>query len=248
MNGFQRHNIHHLSASTVNLFAAEPALFVAEKLLKRRGPVGASAHRGTASETGIVMGLLNPAASIEVCQAEALTTFDRLTALSGDPRRQKEREAVPGIVASGIKELRAYGIPSGVQVKIERELPGVPIPWIGYIDLQWDDHGITLDVKSQLRLSSEISTSHGRQVALYIHGTNHQARIAYCTPSKVGVYALDNADEHVAAMVNIAQRMERFLSLSDDPLVLAGIVVPDVDSFYYSDPTTRATAREIYGL
>ena len=248
MNAFERHGIHHLSASTVNLFAAEPALFVAEKLLKRRGPVGAAAHRGTASEAGIVMGLLDPTAAIADCQAHATAEFDRLTIFSGDPRRQKERDAVPCIVASGITELRQYGIPTGVQVKVKRKLPGVPLPWIGYIDIQWDQHGITLDIKSQLRLSSEISPSHARQVSLYVHDTNNQGRIAYCTPAKIGVYALENTQDHIAAMINVAQRLERFLSISDDPMVLAGIVVPDVDSFYYSDPVTRATAREIYGL
>jgi hypothetical protein len=34
-NAFQRHNIDHLSASTINTFARQPALFVLEKLLKR---------------------------------------------------------------------------------------------------------------------------------------------------------------------------------------------------------------------
>lgn len=248
MNAFQRHGINHISASTVGLFAAEPALFVMEKLLKRRGSVGAAAHRGTAAEAGIVKGLLDPAAPVEDCQAHAVSEFDRLTALSGDPRKIKEREAVPAIVATGIKELRQYGIPSGVQLKIERELPGVPVPWLGYIDLHWDVHALTLDIKSQLKLSSEISASHARQVSLYVHGTNHEGRIAYITPNKVGVYRLEDQASHIASMVNIAQRMERFLSVSDDPKVLAGIVVPDVDSFYYSDPATRAVAREVFGL
>lgn len=248
MNGFEKHKISHLSASSVNLFAAEPALWIMERLLKRRGPVGCAAHRGTAAEAGIVMGLLDPKAEVAACQAHAVAEFDRLAALSGDPRRTKEREAVPGIVATGIRELRGYGIPDVIQGKVERELPGVPVPFIGYIDLHWSAHAITLDIKSSLRLSSEISTSHARQVGLYLHGTNHEGRVAYCTPQKVGVYRLENAAEHVAALANIAQRMERFLSLSDDPQFLASIVCPNTDSFYWSDPTTRALAREVFAL
>jgi hypothetical protein len=42
--------------------------------------------------------------------------------------------------------------------------------------------------------------------------------------------------------------MERFLSISNDPWALADMIVPDVDSFYFGDPMTRAMAREVYGL
>lgn len=247
-SAFARHGITHLSVSTVGLFAAEPALFVAEKLLKRRSQVGAAAHRGTASESGIVMGLLDPTASIEACQEHALREFDKLTALSGDPRREKERQAVPAIVKTAIPELRAYGVPSQVQGKIERTLPGIDIPWVGYLDLHWAQHGITADLKTSLKLSSEISTAHARQISLYTYGTNHEGRVAYCTPNKIGVYRSTDNDRHIAALTNIAQRMERFLSISDDPMVLAGIVCPDVDSYFYSDPNTRAMAREVFGL
>lgn len=249
-NAFERHGITHLSPSTINLFAAEPALFVMEKLLKRRGSVGAAAHRGTAAEAGIVMGLLDPAAPIADCQAHATREFDRLTALSGDSRRDKEREAVSGIVATGIAELRQYGIPSGVQVRVEKMIPGVPVPWLGFIDLHWDrfDPPVTLDIKSQLRLSSEISSSHARQVAFYIYGTNHAARVGYFTPSKCGVYPLEDAQRPIANLINIANRLERFLAVSNDPAELAGLVVPDTDSFYYSDSMTRAMALEVFGL
>ena len=88
MNAFQQHGIAHLSPSSLNLFAAQPALFVMEKLLKKRGGVGCAAHRGTAAEAGIVHGLLNPTADIKDCQALALAEFDKLAALSGDPKRQ----------------------------------------------------------------------------------------------------------------------------------------------------------------
>lgn len=248
MNGFQRHNITHLSASSINMFAAEPAIWIMERLLKKRGPVGCSAHRGTAGEAGIVHGLLNPKAEVAECQAIALAEYDRLTALSGDPKRIKEREALPGIVATGLAELRQYGIPDEVQKRIEVTLPDVPVPFLGFADLGWSNHALTLDIKTQLRLNSEISTAHARQVALYIHGTNREARVSYITPAKIGVYRLDNAADHIAALTNIAQRMERFLSISSDPAELAAIVVPDTESFYYADPTTRAMARETYGL
>ena len=197
MNGFELHNYKTLSASAVNLFAANQPMWVMEKLLKIRSPVGASAHRGSAAESGIVHGLLNPAASIEECQEIAVAEFDRLTALSADPRRTKERAGVPLIVASAIPELRLYGVPDQIQAKVEREIPGVPVPFIGYIDLGWTEHGIILDLKSSLRVPSEISEPHARQVSIYVHGTNHEGRVAYCGTNKMSVFKLENADQHV---------------------------------------------------
>jgi hypothetical protein len=248
MNAFERYGITHLSASSLSVFASQPALWVMERLMKRRGPVGCAAHRGSAAEAGIVMGLLDPAATIEACQAHALTEYDRLTALSGDPRRAKERDAVPAIVATALPTLREYGIPDGVQVKVERRLDGVPVPFLGFVDVRWSQHGMLLDIKSQLRLSSEISETHARQVALYAHGTNDAAGIAYCTPQKIGIYRLEDAATHTAAMANIAKRLEAFLSLSDDPAKLCAAVCPDYGSFYWNEPHTRALGKELFGF
>lgn len=247
-SSYARHGIDHLSVSSVGLFAAEPALFVAERLMKRRAPVGAAAHRGNAVEAGIVMGLMNPQVDIDLCQAHAVAEFDKLTALSGDPRRAKEREGIPGMVKQGIDKLRPRGIPSITQGRIDVLLPGVPIPWVGYLDLHYEQHGCTLDLKTTHRLPSEVSRSHARQVSLYTYGTNHDARVAYITPSKSAVYLIEDRNQHISDLINIAQRLERFLGLSDDPTFLASIVCPDVDSFWYSEPTARATCKEIFGL
>ena len=248
MNPFEAHGIAHLSPSSLNLFATQPSLFVMQKLLGKRGHVGCAAHRGTAAEAGIVHGLLNPDATIEACQALALADYDRLSIMSGDPRRDKERDAVPPIVATAIPELRQYGIPDGVQLRVDRQLEGVPVPLLGYIDVRWSQHGITLDIKSQLRLSSEISDSHARQVSLYVHSTNDEGRIAYCTPNKIGVYRLVDAAKHISDLTNIALRLQAFLSFSADPMVLAAAVVPDLTHYFWSDPHTRAMGREIFGF
>ena len=54
MNPFERHGIGHLSASSINLYAAQPAIWVMQRLLKKAGPVGAAAHRGTAADQKIL--------------------------------------------------------------------------------------------------------------------------------------------------------------------------------------------------
>jgi hypothetical protein len=247
-NPFATHGIDHLSASSLNLFAAAPAVWVLEKILKRRQPVGAAAHRGTAVEDGIVLGL--GGAPLDECVAVALAKFDAKAALSGDPRKDKERAGIPAMVKHGLDELLAYGQPTSCQGKIEHRFDGLEVPLIGYYDFYWADHGILVDLKTTFRLPSQISTSHARQVALYkaTLSDNLDARISYVTDKKAATYRLENARAHLDAMRAIALTVQRFLSLSDDPHVLAGLVVPDVDSFYLADPAARSEAHRVWGV
>ena len=66
-NPFERHGIEHLSASSLNLWAAEPALWIMERLLGRKALPGVPAARGKAVEHGVHLGLSNPRLSIEEC-------------------------------------------------------------------------------------------------------------------------------------------------------------------------------------
>lgn len=236
-------NYNRHSPSALNLFAAEPAMFVLERILGIRQPVGAPAHRGTAVEAGVTVGLLDPKASLESCIAEAHKKYDTITALSGDARRESYRETISDMVAAALKELRPYGIPSGVQGFIEWKPEGLKLPVVGYYDFEWSDHGILIDLKTTERLPSAIKIGHARQVALYA-SDNVDARLTYITPKKSATYRLENKREHRAALHQIALKVENFLALSDKPEVFTGITVPDLESFYWSAPAARQLAFE----
>jgi hypothetical protein len=252
-NAFERHGLDHLSASSINLFVAQPAMWAMQKLMGRKSGVGPAAHRGTSIEAGVEMGLFEPDASVEACQELAVARFNQLTALSGHPGVEKERAGIAPAVAIGLKELRQYGVPATAdgnrQHRIEVMIPGVPVPFIGWLDFWFPDHGIIVDLKTQLRLSSKISDPHARQGAIYLaaHG-NSEIRFAYVTPQKVGVYKLEDPRSHLSRVVSIANSIERFLSLSDDGAALTGSLSPDFDSFYWNDPGAQAAAQEIWGL
>lgn len=250
MSGLIKHGRKHVSVSQCNLFQNSVWLYVFEQLMGNRGSVGAAAHRGTAAEAGVTMGLMKPDTPLEECQEHALREFDRLTALSGDPNREKERDGIAGIVEQALNELRPYGVPSHVQHEIMWQHPDLPVPFKGYIDFMWEDHGIILDMKTQLRLSSEVSTSHARQVALYgaAVSDNFGLRVGYFTPKKCAVYQVENAKQHLESLVRIAQTIDRFLDLHDDPNELLKLAVPNPDSFYFSDPKIRQKAFEISGI
>lgn len=250
INGLANYGIEHLSPSSLNLFAQQPALWIPNYLLKRRTPMGAAVHRGSAVEAGVEAGLLDPTKRGHECQEIALVKYDSLMpktlGVSTDPGYQKERDAIPGMVTRALHELQQYGVPK-CQGLVSHTFEDVPVPIIGKYDFLFEEHGIIVDLKTQLRLSSSISTNHSRQVGLYVHGTNWEARVCYTTPSKLAVYRVEDPAASVEALCNIARRLNRFLAVSKDPMELAGMVTPDVDSFYWNG-AARALCREIYGL
>lgn len=223
----------HYSPSSLNLFCASPSMFVLERVLGRRQPVGVPAHRGTAVEAGVTAGLMELEKPIDECAEIALKKYDTITALSGDARRADYRETVPAMVATALKELRPYGAPTRTQGFVEWRPDGLNAPIIGYFDFAWDTHGIIVDLKTTEKMPSSIKIGHARQVALYASSDNFDARLTYTTPKKVTTYQLENVRAHRAALHEIALRVERFLALSEDPEFFLSITAPDYESFYW---------------
>lgn len=241
--------INRHSPSSLNLFCASPAMFVLEKVLGHRQPVGSPAHRGTAVEDGVTHGLLNSKADLQDCYDVAFKKYDTITALSGDKRREDYRATIPDMVKSALEELRPYGVPSQCQQFVEWKPDGLQYPIVGYLDYRWESHGIVVDLKTTEKLPSSIKIPHARQVALYSTqtGDNVDARLSYVTPKKRATYQLENTRDHLNALHQIALRCEAFLDLSDDPSFFTKIIVPDLESFYWGGPA-RQLAFEHWGV
>lgn len=231
--------IERHSPSSLNLFCASPSMFVLERILGRRQPVGAPAHRGTAVEDGVTAGLMEPSKSFADCAAVAFKKYDSITALSGDKRREEYRATIPDMVKSALEELRPYGIPTHCQGFIEWRPDGLKCPIVGYYDYHWSQHNITTDLKTTEKLPSSVKIPHARQVALYVTTNNADARATYVTPKKRATYQIENIDEHRKALHQIALRCEAFLALSEDPAFFTSITAPDFESFYWSGPARQ---------
>jgi hypothetical protein len=54
--------------------------------------------------------------------------------------------------------------------------------------------------------------------------------------------------EHLSALVKVAQTIERFLSINDDPQALAQYVAPNYDSYLWNDTRARQAAFQIWGF
>lgn len=258
MSPFKQHGIEHLSPSSINAWINAPSLWVLEKLLKFRGPMGAAAHRGTATEAGVSAGLFDHTMSEADCIAAALPVFDKLTALSGDPKRDTERGVIPGMVKQGLA-LRSHGVPirpnagtrfgSQEQHKVEITLEGVSVPVIGYLDWLYPEE--VLDLKTTLRVPSTMGEAHLRQATVYKHAhMDRRVRFFYISDKRAEKHTLtrEQFDQATRELTCAAQRLERFLGLSADPHELAAVVPHSSDSFYFNDPTTKAKAVEVYGF
>lgn len=220
-----------------------------DKCLKKKGQVGAAAHRGTSVEKGVVHGLETGATDDE-CIKVAKDEFWRLTALSGDPARDKEEAAVPEMVKIGLKELRGYGKPTSAQGEINYSFDEIAVPFKGFYDVKWENHNILVDLKTTHALPSSIKQSHAMQVSLYCAacGDNIDGRVCYITPKKSATYRVDNMVEHLEALKRTGMAIQRFLSISEDPMELASMVMPDLSSFYFKDAVVRQTVWEIWGI
>lgn len=240
--------IERHSPSSLNLFCADQGLFVLERIIGSKQPVGCSAHRGTAVEAGVQLGLAG--AETSDCIDLALSTYDGLTALSADPRKDYQRKIVPGMVEQALTELRPYGEPTSTQGFVEWKPDGLQYPIVGYYDFLWEQHGILVDLKTTEKLHSKIQVPHARQVALYSAAISDDidARLTYATPIKCATYRLENVKEHRNALHQIAKRCEAFLALSDDPAFFTTIVAPNFDSFYWNNPAARQSGFEMWGF
>lgn len=247
MNPFEPHGIDHISISQLNLWAAAPGVYVMERLLGHKTPVGAAAHRGSAVEAGVIAGLMG--ASLNEATDTTNAIFTEKTALSSDPRRDKERDALAGMVAQGISLLSPWGKPDRTQARKEWQMEGIAVPVLGFSDAEYDDHGLIIDLKTSHALPTTIRTSHARQVASYVGaGSNVTGGVAYVTSKKSALYQLENASAHVAALTRMAHSLQNFLAISTDPNELASLITVDTDSFCLADPRARQHAFEVFGV
>lgn len=250
-NAFERHGVTHLSASQVNTWINAPSFWLLEKLLGFKGAMGCAAHRGSAVEEGVSIGLFDPQATPEACTEVALAVYDKKTALSGDARRAQERDGIPGMVRQGLA-LREHGIPirpNGFQHKVEIQLDGVSVPVIGYLD--WLHADEVIDLKTTFRVPSAMSEPHLRQASIY--KTAHfdkRVRFFYVSDKRSAKHTLtrEQYDRAMRELTQAAQRLERFLGLSDDSAELAAIIPHSSETFYWGDPSAKARALEIYGF
>lgn len=253
MDGFRLHNFTHWSASTHNLATNAPDVFIAEKLFGKKRPPAPAMVRGSAIETGLTDWLVNR--DCEWAVKVAHDYFDHRFPLRGsDPQVVKERDAIDPSLRNAIRALEDEGLTqpewpeSGHReqhkISIEARGEGWSLPVIGYLDFRFP--GLVIDLKSTLRMPSEMSVEHQRQRAIYAGAVgNHAVRFLYVTPKKAEFREDGDPPAILAEIKTQMNRIERFLRLGDRDL-LASIVPVNPTSFYWKG--NEAARLKLFGL
>ena len=242
----KRFGLRHFSHSSLDLARNDLGLWVLRYLFKVYDPGNAAMERGKAVEHGCYIG--HTGSEFDDPIEEAVREFNKATALGvAGEARDRERENIPLMVQQYL-DLFDGNLPTleGFQRRIEVEVPGCPIPVIGYTDFDFED--VIVDLKTTTRLPSAISAAHRRQGAIYSRASgNRGVDFIYLTPRKAARYQLENSDQDWLEVCETAHRLLRFLDKFETREEVAAVVIPNFDTFYWSSASTREKAREVFG-
>lgn len=249
MLGFKQHNISHTSASSINMYAEAPDVWVAKYILKAKFGFSPAARAGVLAEEAVV-NVLARGMTEEDALARAMEKFNRGTLFNRSDKATARGEGIPGMVSQALGELKQYGEPEfgedGKQKKVEINcrISDWTIPVIGYIDLWYPQHGLVVDLKTSLKMPSEMSRSHFRQHGIYkACMNNHAVKFLYVTPKKANWFEPEDTSETLTEIKAILRRQDQFLQIGDANTLRA--IVPVGNSYYWSDDA--ALRRELYG-
>jgi hypothetical protein len=249
MNGFERHGIDHLSASSINLWTNAPDVWVMQYLHGKRTPMGPAAWRGICIEDALVQVKLGKMSLTEAYDY-AEKKFDQRY-MFGDQDSTRERANLRPMLAEADLALTEFGKPEFPEegqemVSITARGDGWSIPVIGYLDLVFPQYGVVIDLKTTTRIPSVMSPEHQLQRAIYQKAKGNMAvRFLYVSGKKHAILEDGDPGEILAqAKVQIG-RMEAFLRHTDKDTAKQ-IVPVNPGSFYWRG--AEDLRKEFYGV
>lgn len=240
---FGKFNIDHLSVSSLALWRNEPARWVARYLYGIKDEGGPRAWRGNAVEAGLNQALAG--AGDDDAVTAALHNFELNAAGDAADEVEQERGSIDPMVRLAAANLRPLGRPLMAQRRVERRLPGIEVPIVGYVDYEWDD--FLVDLKTTLRLPSAPRGDHVVQVVSYGDALQKRPGLIYVTPKKIQRFAEEHMDATEArwTLRRAALALRVTLQIAADREEMASLTVPKFDDFRWS-PTSIEAARQIW--
>lgn len=245
MNPFEKHGIKHLSPSSLNLWQAEPALWMLRYLHQFKDAVGPAAHRGSAVEGGLEHWLQHRDLAAAGLVAHEL--YASLTDGLAEPEHEAERALITPMLQQATVAMEQAPPLTGKQLAVETYLPGIEVPVIGYLDFMFEGSGI-VDLKTTKALPSQPRLDHVRQVAIYVQAhEGSTGSLLYVTPKKYGRYDIprDDLDAAIADMTRVARSLKSTLTAATDKDQALNFAAPNFDSFYWSN-AAKAKALEVW--
>ena len=114
-------------------------------------------------------------------------------------------------------------------------LDDIPVPILGYIDVQYE--GLVRDIKTVSRLPSVIPDTVNRQLSIYAKAEDSDAMVdyVYVTTKKAEMISMqvENIDEHIKTVRSVAIAIMNLLSYSNDKNQIASLFYPNYDSWLW---------------
>lgn len=248
MNGFEKHGIKHLSASSINLWKNAPDVWVMSYLCKKRTPGSPAMWRGICAEDLTVMTLSGVA--FDDALTIALDKFDKQYPIALDEAVTKERSNIEPMSKQAVLALEHLGKPdfeTGTlvnpfpqeKIQIRAAGEGYEIPVIGFLDIVYPEHGLVIDLKTTNRVPSSMSDDHQLQRAIYQKAKGNSAvKFLYVSAKKSALLEDGDPSEVLAKAKTQITRLERFLRKVDDAADAIGIVPHNPSSFYWRGAET----------
>ena len=248
-DGFTKHGIDHLSASSINLWSNAPDVWVMSYLFGKRTPMGPAPWRGICVEDAVVHTLMGGSEAEAIQMAH--DKFDKRF-LIGDEATTKERAMIEPMVQQSVKELMEFGKPEFADEKSKQEKisimakgDGWSIPVIGFLDLVYPHHGVVIDLKTTGRVPSKMSAEHQLQRCIYAAAKGNMAvKFLYVSGKKSAMLEDGDVAETLATAKKQISRLEKFLQHCDKDVARA-IVPTNPSSFYWRG--SEHLYEEFYG-
>ena len=248
-DGFTKHGIKHLSASSINLWINAPDVWVAQYLFGKRGPMSAAAMRGICTEDAVVAALTGKhrAAALDMAHEK----FDSMFPI-GDEKTTKERAMIEPCMELALAELEHYGEPefpdeeNQEKISITAKTEDYTIPVIGFLDLVFPKQGIIIDLKTTGRMPSVMSPEHQLQRAIYQMAKGNQVvKFLYVTPKKTALLEDGDPTELLRKAKVQISRLEKFLRAGTKEDI-AQVIPVNPNSFYWNGQ--EHVREDLYGI
>ena len=245
---FDAHGIEHLSPSSFNTFLDDKAMWIMRYLFGYKNGGGPAMWRGNAIDGGVgaYFGfedkLYSTSECIDLVKLYYETDKKRCRAdfptQSIDEKKYIEEEhRLERYFKTAVNFYDDIGVPLDYQKKIELQLPDIPVPIIGFIDLLYEDS--IRDIKTTARSPSKVSDAHARQVSVYAKAENRIPILDYVVVTakeeKVVTHEVKNVDRNIKIVEQIAYSIMQFLSYSNDKHELANSCYPNLDDWKWGE-------------
>ena len=149
----------------------------------------------------------------------------------------------------GLPFYQDLGEPVSYQKKVELEFDDLPIPVIGYVDMEYED--CIRDIKTTAKRPSALLPPVQRQIAIYataLEKNRAYADYLYVTKTKAEVITLevDDIDMRLNEVYRVASAMMNLLQ-NNDINSLVDQFYPDFSNWMWSD-SDRAVAKELWRI